>query len=201
MTKTVTIARSDHRVVLSGEETPKADLEVESNLPGEVETTRSTRDSLLGEIGFINLSWGAEVNREQPHKDDPFPMSMPATIANMTVYGREDRTSGSSPELPLEYMYMDHLYVQEEARGMGYGQLLWDCYVALVAFIDGGARGSIGDTGDGDTVVFLRHQGVPEEDITRTDTAAWLGEGMAVWETDGENIVRPAPVSGGYDGG
>lgn len=197
--KAVYVRRSDHTVSLVGEPIPRADLHIDTALSGEARTSRSSRDSLLGEKGFINLSWKAEMNRGRGRPDDEFPVDMPDTICNLTVYGREDRTGGYSPELPLEYMAMDHLYVQPEARGMGYGQLMWDCYVALVAYIDGDAVGKVGDDEDGTTYEFVRSQGVPADDVQHVDSSAWLGTHRVTWRTDGLNIVDPAPVSVGRE--
>jgi len=192
----VVVQRGTHRVTAVGESIDRVDIEIILRLPGTPDSTRSTLDSILGELdSFFSLSYDVGVVRPQSINDDPFPASMPSNICNMTIYGGEDRTDGSSPTLPLEYMEMSHLYVQEEARGMGYGQLLWDCYLALVAYGDLDARGKIGDDDERNSVAFLKAKGVPEEDITMSDSSAWLGTNSVSWATDGSNITGGEPIS------
>lgn len=191
----VIISRDTHTVAAAGESIERVDIEMETSLPGNPEFTRSTKDSLLGELdSFIHLIYNVEVNRERPLHEDPFPPEMPNTICNASLHGREDRTEGNTPELPLEYIFMDHLHVQEAARGMGYGQLMWDCYLALVAYGDYDAHGKVGDDENRTTVGYLKSQGVPEADITESDSAAWMGENRAVWKTDGSNVTSVAPI-------
>lgn len=191
----VAIQRDTHTVVAAGESIERVNIEIDTSLPGEPKFSRSSRNAILGEQDtFINLIYSIEVNRPHPISSDPFPPQMPDTICNTSIHGREDRTEGLSPELPIEYMFMDHLYVQEEARGMGYGQLLWDCYLALVAYGDYDAHGKVGDDDGRTTVAFLKAQGVPPSDITESDSSAWLGKNRAVWETDGGNVTAGAPI-------
>ena len=190
-----TVRRSAHTVhFVVGDSIAHADHKVEWDGPGEAETGRSSRSAILGDTGYVNLSWSAEVNRETPHHEDQFPIDMPDTIANMTVYGREDRTQGTTPTPPLEYTKMDHLHVQEEARGMGFGLLVWDVYLTLSAAIGGDARGKVGDNEDADTVTFLERQGVPRSDIEYHDGGGWLGTHTAIWDTDVSNITAVAPL-------
>lgn len=192
--RAIAIERDMYDLVAAGPAPDRVDIEVDLYPVGEWEYSRSSRSGILGEQDtYLNLGYSCDVKRPASHHDDPFPVSMPRTIANMTVYGREDRTGGMSPQLPLEYMYMDHLYVQEEARGMGYGQLLWDAYASLVAYADLDAHGAVGDGTERNTAQFLEAKGVPPEDITRSDSGAWLGTNRAKWQTDGQNVTRPVP--------
>jgi GNAT superfamily N-acetyltransferase len=192
----VVIKRGTHSVIAAGESIERVDIEIQTDLPGDPRFSRSTNHSILGEQdSLMNLSYSIEVNRPRSIYDDPFPVSMPATICNATIYGREDRSDGMTPTLPLEYMEMTHLYVQDEARGRGYGQLLWDCYLALVVYGEYEARGKIGDDTDRNTVAFLKSKGVPAEDITESDSSAWLGTNRAVWATEGRNLTGGEPIT------
>lgn len=188
------IDRDEYTVMLVGDEPDRTDLIIEMDLPGEPDAGRSSVDAILGEKGYINLSWSVDINRSVPHHDDPFPLDMPNTIANMTVYGREDRTDGDSPELPLEYMYVSHFYVQPEARGRAYGRLMWDCHTLLVERIDGDSAGKIGDDATGEAAAFLRRQGVPEADLSRSSSGAWMSEASVAWRTDGRNITDAVDI-------
>lgn len=192
----ISVERDTHTVrFVYGDEIPRGDHHIEWHGSGDVSASRSSRTPILGETGYINLSWSVEVTREHPPVDDPYPLDMPNTIANLTFYGREDRTDGLNPDPPLEYTYMDHLYVQEPARGQGYGQLLWDAYLTTSVAIGGDARGKVGDEAHTPTVSYLTSNGVPREDIESREGGGWLGSRTAIWDTPVENIERVAPLT------
>ena len=142
--------------------------------------------------GGFNVSWSAEVVREEFHTDDEFPLSMPHTIANMTVRALEDGEI-SSYEPPFDKVYLDHLFVQDEARGRGYGTLLWDIYVAIGVAVGERMTGKIGETTSGSTRAFLQSRGVPDADIEST-SGAWMSSDAVRWDTPVENLLAEAPV-------
>lgn len=184
----VRIKRDEWIVAAGGEELPRVDLEAKHRLYGNFDWTRSTIDSLLGEKeGWVTLSWNAEINRETPHRDDPYPLSMPETIANVGFHVEED-SDGNPVSLN-----MTHLYVQEKARRQGYGQLLWDCYLAVAVYGDLELVGGVGSTEEGGTAAFLERQGVPRRDIIAGRKAG--GEGLTQWRTDLDNVASKAPVT------
>jgi len=191
MTRTTvyTIERPQHRVAFlhAPGEIEKGRIRTEWRGHGDYSQSRSA----------INTGWSAEVTREEPHADDEYPMSMPHTISNLTVYAR-DSDKGSSgmftdPEGDYDYTYLDHLYTQPEARGEGYGQLMWDIYTVISVAVGGDARGKIGETDEGASYGFLRSNGVPDEDIEET-SGAWVSTDAVKWDTPVENIKAVSPV-------
>lgn len=174
------------------------DHEVTLDGPERGQTGRSSRDSILGESGYLNLRWRVEVSRPESIYDDNYPTDVPMTLANMSVYGSRDEDDHLAPDgLPLDYMYVDHLYVQPEARERGYGQLLWDAYAMLVYAIDGYGTGKIGEDAAGTTTEWLTSKGVPRADIDIIDSGAWLGERSVKWDTTGRNIYGQVPIEEG----
>ena len=198
--QSLSLERPEYTVRLVGDEPDRTDLDIEMEMSGQPSTSRSSIDAIMGEKEYINLSWSVEITRSTPHHDDPYPLDMPNTIANMTVYGREDRTDGDNPELPLEYMYVSHFYVQPEARGRAYGRLLWDCHALLVDRISGDSAGKIGDDSTREAADFLRRQGVPEADLNRLESGAWVSEKSVSWRTDGRNITDGLGIERGEVG-
>jgi len=159
------IARGKHKVVFAHEpgDIESGVLDVEWSGYGKFSTDR----------GVINTRWGADVVRERPHVDDQYPLSMPSTISNLTVYAEaEDAYDGvfKKDDPDYDHTKMDHLHTQPEARGKGYGTMMWDIYVCISAAVSGYVTGKIGETEDDATRRFLRRNGVPDEDI---DPAAW----------------------------
>lgn len=192
----VAIQRANHVVVAGGEPIARVGIEIDTSLYGEPEVERSTIDSILGEQdSWITMNWNAKVSRQQPHVDDDFPIGMPETICNLGMRVVED--DDDEPEA----IYMNHLYVQEEARGRGYGLLMWDCYLAVVAYAHYelpqpvAASGGIGSTEGGATYDFLVRQGVPEADIIPGTKTPKEGIGTVTWETPAENVIDPAPIT------
>jgi len=144
----------------------------------------------------INDQWSVDVDRIEPHHDDQYPLTMPHTIANVSVYAEDSEGfMGMVRDDDAEHdrTKLDHMFVQPEARGKGYGLLLWDVYVCVTAAVGGVARGKIGETEDGATYHFLRQRGVPEDDIEAA-RGVWSGGDAVRWETDAANITNPAPL-------
>lgn len=191
----VSVRRDSHNVhFVYDDGIDRGEHKIEWGGYGVSDVDRSSFDSLLGEKDYMSMSWSASVHRETPHRDDEFPMSMPAAIANMLVYARDGPGRGMTVEPPFEAVDMDHLHVQEEARGMGYGQLMWDVYLTVAVAIGGDARGKVGDDETANTKGYLERQGVPSSDITHRKGGGWLGSHTVIWDTDVSNIRRNAPV-------
>jgi len=146
----------------------------------------------------LNVSHSVEVVRDKPHRDDTYPLDMPHSIANLTVYVQDsDGGAGGifTPDNPdYDHTKMSHMYVQPEARGEGYGTMLWDVYVVVSAAVGGDAKGKIGETPEGDTLRFLTGNGVPEED-TNVTSGAWSAGEAVGWDTQAANIVDAAPIT------
>lgn len=191
----VVVERDSHTVVAAGENIGRLDIEVEADLYGDPVVSRGSRDSLLGEMDFpASISWSVAMERVQPFKDDRYPMSMPNVIGNVGFRADpDDGLTASHPE-DVDVIYMSHLFVQDEARRGGYGQLLWDTYLATVAYGDYRAAGGVGSTEGGGTYEFLKRQGVPEADIEPGRKTTRNGTGTVKWSTDPSNIVRGAPI-------
>lgn len=182
------IARGKHKVVFAHEpgDIESGVLDVEWSGYGKFSTDR----------GVINTRWGADVVRESPHVDDQYPLSMPSTISNLTVYAEaEDAYDGvfKKDDPDYDHTKMDHLHTQPEARGKGYGTMMWDIYVCISAAVSGYVTGKIGETEDDATRRFLRRNGVPDEDID-TVGGVWTPGDSVSWETDVENITAEAPL-------
>ncbi len=189
----VVIERESHKVVAAGEDVVHLQFEVEMDHYGTFSHTSPITDSILAEMGPpYTVSWTGTVERETPHSEDQYPMAMPKSIGNLGFRGDPDDGITASRSEEVDVIYMSHLFVQEEARRIGYGQLLWDFYLAVVAYGNYRAAGGVGSTEGSGTVRFLRRQGVPEDDIDPGRHAG--GSGTTRWSTDASNVVAAAPI-------
>lgn len=198
MTETVpavVIERPTHTVVVAGEDVVHLRFEMETTLYGTPSYQTPVSDSLIASLGPpFSISWSFSIDRVSPFSDDEFPMSMPKAIGNVGWRGDPDEGVTASIAEDVDTIYMSHLYVQEEARRMGYGQLMWDTYLATVAYGDYRAAGGIGSTEGGGTVRFLRSQGVPEADISPGRKTPGAGTGLVKWSTPASNVTSNAPI-------
>lgn len=183
--KTVTVRRNDYTVELIGDDITDARFNVELSRPGVV-------DAIVSDLSGVK--WVIEVHRPRYREEDPFPVDMPSTICSAHIYAREDRTEEHNTTPPLEYGFLDHLYVQEQARGCGYGKFLWDCYLAVVAHIAGDARGKVGETEDGNTNRFLESRGVQSSSMEKLENETFLAPYSIRWDANGENVINGQPV-------
>jgi len=199
MTKTVPaigIGRDSHKVVVAGEELAVLDMEIETDLYGSPSFKTPVSDDIIAAMGPpYSLSWSVEMNRVAPFTDDQYPMSMPQAIANLGFRAENEDTLTPSRSGEVTGIYMRHLHVQEEARQQGYGQLLWDVYLAVVAYGGYRAAGGIGSTETGATVAFLKSQGVPEADISPGRKTPGGGAGTVGWSTPAANLTAAAPIT------
>lgn len=190
MPRTVTVRRPTHTVTASGEDVVHLEFDIDTDLYGDPWMQLPHKDSLLGELDPpFSIAWTFEMNRVQPHSDDQYPMSMPDTIANIGIRAAKESPYSPSVAEEVEAIDIQHLNVNPRARRMGYGQLLWDVYVAIVAYGDYRAEGGVGSTRSGATVAFLREQGVPMSDISPGARSPQGGEGLVKWDTAPSNIT------------
>lgn len=191
----VVVSRDTHTVVVAGHDTVHLQFDVETGLSGEMDFQTPVSDDVIADLGPpYSTTWDAKISRERPYRDDPFDTSMPATIANLGFRGEYDGTGSPTTAEEIDRIYMSHLYVQPQARRMGYGQLMWDIYLAVIAYSELPAAGGIGSTEGGKTYDFLVSQGIPESDISPGRHTPGEGRGVVKWKTAAMNVTADAPI-------
>jgi len=200
VTRTVTITRDTHTITATGTDTERLDISVDTSLYGTVKATRSTYSSLIGEVDLgITPKYYVKIDRGMPREEDPFPIDMPHTIGNMASRLGNTDTPRYDTDSDPDFIYLSHLFVQEDARGMGYGLLMWDCALAVAAFGGIDMTGLVG-AGGGASVSFLERQGVPPDAVRDAGRNVWgLSDRNVYWEADLADVLAGAPVvvSGG----
>jgi len=192
----IVIDRSSHAVVAAGEDIAHPQFEVETDLYGNPDFDVPTDNDLIFRMGPpYSINFSAAMQRVQPFKDDQFPTSMPSAITNAGFRSEYGDVGTPSTADEVERIDLFHLSVQDEARRMGYGQLMWDVYLATAAYGNYTLSGGVGSSEGGATYKFLRQQGVPESDISPGRDTPGEGSGLVRWETPVENAIRTAPLS------
>jgi GNAT superfamily N-acetyltransferase len=190
--KRVVVDRPAHTIALEGENILRADITIESSRYGDPSISRGSYTEPLGEMQLpAPVNWSVKYVVENPH-DDVFPRSMNHTIANLGMRGMEQDESHARRPEEVALMDMYHLHVQPEARGDGYGGMLWDVYAAALAWGDYHAIGGVG--GGQETAAFLQRKGVPQNHLQYDMTTPANDEGIVRWGTPAENIVSGMPI-------
>lgn len=194
--RAVVVERPGSVVTAAGDNIGRVNIEAETPLYGEFDYDRGSYDSLLGEHDWpASITWTTEMDGDRRDPAYPFDPPIRGVITNCGFGGRGTQTPTASRPEEVDKIHMGHLEVDRQARRMGYGQLMWDCYLSVVAYGNYPASGGIGSTEGGGTAKFLQSQGVPPEDISPGREAPGDGTGLTRWETPAENVVDPSVVT------
>lgn len=196
VSRAVVVERPGSVVTAAGDNVGRLNIEAETPMYGDFSYDRGSYDSLLGEMDWpASITWTTRMEGDRRDPAYPFDPPIRGVITNCGFGGRGDQTLTASRPEEVVSIHMGHLDVDKKARRMGYGQLMWDCYLAVVAFGPFEASGGIGSTEGGGTVRFLETQGVPRDDIQPGGETLEDGRGVTRWSTSAENVVDDSVVT------